>query len=215
MTYAVGHPFELDLEPAPRPERVMVVDPQGHGTNITAALEQTVFRGDTNAIAWRLPFVPVRGDSVIALDSAPERDDAARTLYREYVKVVVHRGLQEGWDRRTGQPLELVPLTRPYGLKPGMVFSGRVLRGNVPVADAEVYFERLSDSRPAAAAHLPEPLVTFAVRTDSDGRFVVALPEAGWWVVGTYVDDLGTVRHAGRDYRHEGFAGLWLKVEPR
>jgi hypothetical protein len=57
--------------------------------------------------------------------------------------------------------------------------------------------------------------VTFAVRTDGDGRFVLSLPEAGWWVIGAYADDLGLVKQAGKDYRHEGFAGLWLKVEAR
>ncbi|MBK9137837.1 MAG: DUF4198 domain-containing protein [Verrucomicrobia bacterium] len=213
VTYAVGHPFELEVEPASRPERMAIMDPQGRLTNVTTALQQTVFRSETNAVAWQFRFEPSRGDSVIALDSAAEVDENAKTLYREYVKVFVHRAAQDGWANRTGQPLEVVPLTRPYGLKPAMAFSGRVMKGSAPVANTEVYFERLNERRPAPDRLPTEPLITFAVRTDDHGRFVLSFPEAGWWVVGAYVDDLGPVKHGGKEYRQEGFAGLWLKVE--
>jgi cobalt/nickel transport protein len=211
---AAGHPFELEMEAAPRPERLWALDARGRVTNLTAALQPTLFRGDTNAGAWQIRFEPGRGDTVIALDNAPSVDRAQRSLYREYVKVCLHRRMQEGWSQRTGQALEIVPLTRPYGLRAGMVFSGRLLRGDTPVAEAEVYCERLNDRRPAATALPPEPLTTFVVRTDADGRFVVSLPDAGWWVLGAYVEDLGKVRHETEEYRLEGFAGLWLKVEP-
>lgn len=213
ITVAAGHPFELEMEAAPPPERLWALDARGRVTNLTAALQPTLFRGDTNAGAWQVRFEPARGDTVIALDGVQEVDRALKSLYREYVKVCLHRGLQGGWNQRTGQPLEIVPLTRPYGLRAGMVFSGRLLRGDAPVADAEVYCERLNDRRPAAAQWPPEPLITFVVRTDADGRFVVSLPDAGWWVLGAYAEDLGKVRHQNEEYRLEGFAGLWLKVE--
>jgi cobalt/nickel transport protein len=213
VTFATGHPFELAMEPAPRPERLAAVDARGRATNLTAALQPVLFRGDTNAGAWQARFEPTRGDTWLVLDSAPGVDREQKTVYREFVKTCVHRGRQEGWERRTGQPLEIVPLTRPYGLRPGMVFSGRLLRGDAAVAGAEVYAERLSDRPPAPGTLPPEPLITFAVRTDADGRFVLALPDPGWWVVGAYVEDLGTEPHAGERYRLEGFAGLWLRVE--
>lgn len=213
VTFATGHPFELEMEPARRPERLVVVDARGHVTNLTAALQPVLFRGDTNAGAWQARFEPVRGDTWLVLDCAPEVDREQKTVYREFVKTCVHRGRQEGWERRSGQPLEIVPLTRPYGLRPGMVFSGRLLRGDAPAAGAEVYYERLSDRPPAPGLRPPEPLITFAVRTDADGRFVLALPEPGWWVVGAYVEDLGTELHGDEPYRLEGFAGLWLRVE--
>jgi cobalt/nickel transport protein len=215
ITFATGHPFELEMEPAPRPERIQVLDARGRATNLTSALQPTLFRGDTNGAAWQLRFEPSRGDSMVALDSAASVDAGQKTLFREYVKVCVHRALEEGWNRRTGQPIEIVPLTRPYGLRPGMAFTGRLMRGDAPVADGEVYFERLNDARPDQAYLPPEPLITFTVRTDSEGRFVLSLPEPGWWVVGAYADDLGPVRHEGKDYRLEGFAGIWLRVEAR
>jgi hypothetical protein len=56
--------------------------------------------------------------------------------------------------------------------------------------------------------------VTFVVRTDDDGRFAFTLSDPGWWVLGAYVDDLGTVSHQGESWKLEGFAGAWLRVEP-
>lgn len=213
ITYATGHPFELEMEPAPRPDRLQCFDARGRATNLTTNIEATLFRGDPNGAAWQVQIEPARGDRLLALDSAPSVDADQKTVYREYVKVCLHRGLQGGWKQRTGQPLEIVPQTRPYGLRPGMTFSGRLLRGEAPVADTEIYFERLNERRPDAGSLPPEALITFVVRTNRDGEFTVSLPDAGWWVIGAYADDLGPVRHAGQDYRLEGFAGLWIRVE--
>jgi len=214
VTFAAGHPFELDLEPVARPERLRWLDRRGRPTDVTAALEQTLFRGDTNGAGWQFVFSPPPGDVVLALDSASSTDARQKTVYREYVKLWLHRGRQEGWHQRTGQPLEIVPLTRPYGLRPGMVFTGRLLRGDEPVADTEVYAERLNDRRPNPDSLPPDALVTFAVRTDSDGRFAITLSDPGWWVVGAYAQDLGTVSHEGQSWQLEGFAGAWIRVEP-
>jgi cobalt/nickel transport protein len=213
ITWAVGHPFELDMEPAKQPAQLHGLDPRGTRTNLTPRLRQTAFRGIPGAVAWECVFEPLRGDTLLALDSAPEIDPAQKTLYREYVKVWIHRGRQDAWTQRTGQSLEIVPLTRPYGLRPGMVFAGRLLHREAPVADTEVYFERLNEAPPDPKTLPPEPLITFAVRTDRDGRFMVSLPDAGWWVLGAYANDLGTTEHAGATFRLEAFAGLWIRVE--
>ena len=212
---ASGHPFELELEPAIRPERLWWMDRRGRATDLTSALEKTLFRGDTNGIAWHCAFEPPPGDLLLALNSAASHDARQKTVYREYVKVWLPRGRQENWHQRTGQPLEIVPLTRPYGLRPGMVFTGQLLRNEQPVADTEIYAERLNDSKPDAASLPPEPLVTFVVRTDGNGRFALTLPDPGWWVLGGYADDLGTELRDGQSWRLEGFAGAWLRVEPR
>jgi cobalt/nickel transport protein len=213
LTYALGHPYELDLEPVARPERVQITDSRGRVTNVTERLEATLFRGDTNAGAWQVRFEPDRGDHLAAFDSALSIDRAAKTVYQEYAKVCIHRGLQEGWNRRTGQPLEIVPLTRPYGLRAGAVFTGRLMRGEAPVIDTEIQVERLSERRPDRASLPPAPLITMTVRTDRDGRFAVSLLDPGWWIIGAYVDELGSVQREGEQYQLDGFAGLWVRVE--
>lgn len=213
VTFAVGHPFERQMEPALRPERLAAMDARGGITNLTAVLQPVPFPGETNAGAWQGRFEPGRGDTWLVLETAPEVDREAKTVYREFVKTCLPRGPSGGWQRRTGQPVEIVPLTRPYGLRPGMVFRGQLLRGAAPVANTEVYWERLNERRPAPGTLPPEPLITFAGRTDAAGHFVISLPEPGWWVVGAYVQDLGLERRENADYRLEGFAGLWLRVE--
>ncbi|HOW65531.1 MAG TPA: DUF4198 domain-containing protein [Candidatus Paceibacterota bacterium] len=215
ITYAVGHPFELEMEPAQRPDQLRLIDPRGRLTDDTGRLVKTLFRQQTHVTAWQLQFDPARGDTLVALTSPAEIDAAQKTLYREYVKVCIHRSTQGGWTNRTGQPLEIVPLTRPYGLRPGMVFSGRLMKGREPVANAEVYAERLNDVAPVSASMPPEPLVTYAAQTDLQGQFVLSLPDPGWWVVGAYADDLGSIRDKDKEYSHEAFAGFWVRVEPR
>jgi cobalt/nickel transport protein len=215
VTYASGHPYELDLEPAARPRRVQWLDRRGRATDVTTALSKTLFRANTNGVGWEFVFNPPMGDFLVTLDSEPTADPRQKTLYREYVKLWLHRGRQEGWQQRTGQPLEVVPLTRPYGLRPGMIFTGRLMRGDQPVADTEVYAERLSDAPPNPDSLPPESLITFVVRTDGDGRFALTLSDPGWWVMGAYADDLGPVSHRGETWRLEGFAGAWVRVERR
>lgn len=215
VVYAAGHPFELEMEPVNRPARMWWNDPKGQTADVTAKLEQTLFRADTNGVAWRFAFEPPRGDSLVALDSSLEVSQEDGTAYREFVKVYVHRNRQGGWKQRSGQPLEILPLTRPYGLRAGAVFSGQLVRGEAGVADQEVYLERLNDRRPTARELPPEALITFAVRTDREGRFTITLPDPGWWILGAYVEDAGSVNHEGRSYRLEGFAGLWVRVESK
>jgi cobalt/nickel transport protein len=214
VTFAIGHPFELDFEPARRPDQLLWIDASGRQTNVTGQLKATLFRNDTNAAGWQIVLHPSTGDHVLALDSAPTVNERQKTLYREFVKVWIHRARQGAWHQRTGQPLEIVPLTRPYGIRPGMVFGGQLLRGNQPVADTEIYAERLNEHPPEAGALPPEPLITFAVRTDSEGRFFFSPPDPGWWVVGAYVDDLGPVLHQDQRFTLEGFAGAWIRIEP-
>jgi cobalt/nickel transport protein len=153
VTFALGHPFELDFEPADRPTRLQLFDQRGHTTNLTSLLQAAFFRDNTNAPGWRVQFDPAaRGDHLLALDSAPFVSTTQKTVYRDYVKLWLHRGAQAGWHQRTGQPLEIVPLTRPYGLRPGMVFSGCLMRDTEPMSDVEILIEHLQD-RPLAAPH--------------------------------------------------------------
>jgi cobalt/nickel transport protein len=215
VTFAVGHPFELEFVEARRPAEFQWMDPQGRVSDLSAGLKPTTFRGRTNTVAWRVSSERVRGDGWFLVASEPEVDEAAKVIYQEWVKVCAHHERQGGWTRVARHPLEIVPLTRPYGLRAGMAFSGRLLNRGKPMANAEVYFEHLSDEAPVESEMPPEPLVTFSVRTDDEGRFVLSLPDGGWWVMGAYAEGLGLKERGGVEYQLEGFAGLWVFVEER
>jgi len=213
VTLAMGHPYELELEPIPRPESVRVLDGRREPSNEADRMEPFLFMDHPEGGAWHFHLEPNRGDTWIAVDGAPAVDTSQKTIYQEYVKVCVHRGRQTGWNRRTGQPLEILPLTRPYGLRTGMVFAARLMHGDIPVANTEIFFERLNEQPPDPKHLPPEPLITYVVRTDAEGHFFVAFPDPGWWVVGAYANDLGKVRREETDFLLDGFAGLWVRVE--
>lgn len=59
-------------------------------------------------------------------------------------------GLEEGWDSEIGLETEIVPLTRPYGLWTGNVFTGMVKDPNgknKPIEIGAVYWVRTRDMK--------------------------------------------------------------------
>jgi cobalt/nickel transport protein len=217
VIFAVGHPFEQEYEDAKKPELVMVIDPIGKRVDVTESLQPERFatRGETKQ-RWNFEYTPmIKGDTIIRLDSHAEVDLDGGTVYQEYIKTWVHAERQRGWDQRTGQPLEIVPLTRPYGLVEGAVFSGRLMKGDAPVSDTEIYLERFVEQELAAEEYPPEALITFSVKTDKDGYFAYTLNEPGWWVIGGYADGVGNKEISGKVLTLDAFAGIWLHVEKK
>jgi uncharacterized GH25 family protein len=92
---------------------------------------------------------------------------------------------QNGWEANHvpfDDGLSIWPLTRPYGLLPGMHFQGHLVRkkgkqsGLVGlIVEVEKYNEIAPKKLP------PDELITFKSRTDAQGSFVTTLPEPGWW----------------------------------
>jgi cobalt/nickel transport protein len=91
---------------------------------------------------------------------------------------VVDGGAGEGWDRLVGLPVEIEPLTRPYGLWTGNVFRGVVRKNGKPLPFAEIEVEWRNDGSVKAPA---DPFVTQVIKADAQGSFVYAMPRAGWW----------------------------------
>ena len=215
--FAVGHPFEQEYEDAQRPEKLVAVIGMGGKVDLTAKLtewKKTV--GDQSVAAWQVNYTPdAAGDVILALDTAPDISKSGKNLFQEYLKTYIHVEREIGWDRRTGQPLEIVPLTRPYGLQEGFVFTGRLMKGEEPVPDVKVYVEQKLSTPPKAEDLPPEPLITAVVKTDERGYFSHTLPNAGWYILGAFVDQLGTITRDGKTYTHDGFAGIWVHVEKR
>lgn len=87
--------------------------------------------------------------------------------------------VEEGWDAPLGIPTEIAPFTRPFGNYAGNIFTGQVLADGKPVAGAEVEIEYYNEAGKYAAS--TEYRVTRVVKADSEGKFSVACPLAGWW----------------------------------
>src|SRR4051794_9834306 len=129
FTYQWGHPFEHQLFDAPPPESVEVIAPDGKKSDLTKSLEKIALpTGDKQVTAYRFTFTPnQRGDYVFLLRTAPIWMQEESEFYQDTVKVVLHVQAQKGWNHAYGNVFEWSPMTRPYGLEPGMVFQAEVL----------------------------------------------------------------------------------------
>jgi cobalt/nickel transport protein len=215
VLYQWGHPFEHQLFDAPAPERVLLVAPDGTRTDLTKHLARVVVpgTGKKSVTAYRLRFTPkARGDYVLALTTHPIWMPEEKVFFRDTVRVVVHVQDQEGWDAGSGQAFELVPLTRPYGLLPGMVFQAQALAGGKPAAGTLVEVEHYNPAPPAELP--PDEQITRTARTDPNGVVTCTLPGPGWWAV-TALRDGGKRRRQGRAYPVRQRTTFWVYVDER
>ena len=116
-----------------------------------------------------------------------------------------------GWDKALSQGLEIVPLTRPYGLIKPAFFSGRVLNNGKAVPDVRIRAARLNADKSAAPNRWSRDLET---RTDSEGIFSLLLNEGGWWFCEAITDGEPLKGPDGQMKETQKSAILWLYVGP-
>lgn len=130
---------------------------------------------------WRVKHQIKRpGDYIYFMEPAPYFEPAEDVFIIHYTKAVVPAmGAEEGWDLPAGLPVEILPLTRPYGLNAGNSFTGQVLYLGKPLAGAGVEIE-LYD--PKGKHKIPSDAhITQVVKTDPNGIFCFTMPWSGWW----------------------------------
>lgn len=102
----------------------------------------------------------------------PIRDEFSRCA-KSLVRVGPGRPKLNGFDRRLGSRLEIVPEANPYALGVPRVLPVRLLENGKPLRDALV--TAIERSRPDEGA--------VRMRTDAKGRARLALPRPGVWLV--------------------------------
>jgi cobalt/nickel transport protein len=216
FVYQWGHPFEHQLFDAPAPEQVLVVAPDGSRMELTMRLEKVSLGESNKATAYRFAFTPEqRGDYLFILKSAPIWIAEDAEFLQDIAKVIVHVQVQKGWDAAAGMPFEITPLTRPYGLQPGMVFQAQVeaqasKADKKPLAGALVEIEHY---HPTVPATLPaDEHITRTTKADPNGVATCTLTEPGWWCL-TAARDGGTKEHEGKNYPVRQRSTLWVFVD--
>jgi len=179
-----GHPFESEMADMARPERIRALLPGGSVLDLAPLLraEKVKDPEGKEVNRFRVSFpTSERGDYLVAL-AAPEHFlGEGEGFVRDFVKVVLHVGAERGWDRPVGDPLEILPLTRPYGLRPPATFLARVALDGQPLEGAAVEVERYNASPPAS---LPESeFITRTARTAPGGLIATTLDAPGWWAI--------------------------------
>ncbi len=151
---------------------------EGEKRSLMESLEERIIDESTAYTADYTVKEP--GDHVFYIEPAPYWEPAEGKMIVHYTKVVVNAlGLQQGWDRMVGFPVEIKPLTRPYGLWTGNVFRGVVLRNGEPVPGAEIEVEFYNQGSRVEAPS--SPFITQVIKADEDGVFSYAIPREGWW----------------------------------
>ncbi len=175
VRFAFGHPFEATRIDVKQPQ-AWLYPPTGERQALEASAAQ-----DQGAKAWTLSVTPKeRGDHLLILAGQPV--EHGRQQLRDWVKLVLPvGGVQRGWDRSLGLDLEIVPLSRPYGLVPGTSFRFTVHAKGKPLPGAMVEVERLNASAPKILP--PEAQITRVEKSDALGNAAATLDQPGWWIV--------------------------------
>lgn len=192
---------------------------RGRKTDLTGALKPVQLKGGTGGkdnrpgmfSAYTASHRIGRGDSIFYVEPKPYWEPAEDVFIIHYTKVVVNGlGVEVGWDEPVGLPTEIIPLTRPYGLWSGNVFTGQVLLKGKPVPGAEVEVEYFD---PKGKVKVPAgPMVTQVVKADRNGVFTYAMPKEGWWGFAALSTADEPMKHEGANKDVEIGAVIWVKT---
>ncbi len=238
FTYQFGHPFEHELFDAPEPKAVIVILPDDKTQKLEKFTKLSVPGADGKKVtAFSFVYEPaMRGDHTFVLQTPPIWMEESKEYWQDTVKVVLHVQAQKHWDADlkpdviTHNKIKMIPLTRPYGLLPGMTFQARVAIFGKPSTDSK-FGKGLPEAwRPAAGAMIeierysaqpvknppPDELITFKTKTAPLGVFTFAFPEPGWWCM------TAELQEKGREWVDAGKKGtlrerttLWVHVDEK
>ena len=202
------HPFEGHYMNMARP-KAFGVFVNGQKKDLLKSLKKKAVNGFTT---WEAKYRIKRpGDQIFYVEPAPYWEPAEETFIIHYPKVIVNAlGLEEGWDAEVGLPVEIVPLTRPYGLWAGNVFQGVVKVNGKPVPFAEVeveYYNEDGSIKPPA-----EPYITQVIKADKNGVFTYAMPKAGWWGFAALTTASYKLERNGKKYPVELGGVIWVRT---
>ena len=145
------------------------------------------------------------------MDPKPYFEPAENIFIRHITKTVVDAyGYGEGWDEQIGLKTEIIPLTRPYALYKGNIFSGKVLYKGKPAKNTIVEVEYLNLKGLKAPG---EDYITQEVKTNEFGEFSFAMPLAGWWGFSALSQDDEKIKKDGKDYPVEIGAVIWVETK--
>ena len=210
------HPLEGHYMEMAKPKRFGVVH-DGKQTDLLAGLQAAKGKSpdqDQTFTFWTTDFKIRRpGDYTFYVEPTPYWEPAEDVFIIHYTKVCVNAlGLEEGWDQPVGLETEIVPLTRPYGLWTGNLFTGQVLLKGKPVPFAEVEIEYLNESPDNISVIIPpsDPFVTQVVKADVNGVFSYAMPKGGWWGFAALNEAGWKLKNDGQEKGVEIGAVFWV-----
>jgi cobalt/nickel transport protein len=208
ISYEFTHPFEQELMNMAKPQDAGVFI-EGKKTSFLSVLKSAKKEGKS---VWSAKYtVKEPGVYQFYVDPAPYFEPAEDKFIRHQTKTIVDAfGSSEGWDEPIGLRAEIVPLSRPYSLYTGNIFSAQVLYKGKPAANAEIEIEFYNTKGLKAPNDM---YITQVIKADQNGIFHAALPFEGWWGFAALIDDDESIKKDGKEYPVELGAVLWLKTQ--
>jgi len=151
------------------------------------------------------------GDLIFYVEPAPYWEPAEDVMIIHYTKTVVSAfGGEENWQADVGFPVEITPLSRPYGLWTGNLFTGIVKKDGQPVPFADIEVEWRNDGSVEVPA---DPFVTQVIKADANGVFSYAMPHKGWWGFSALLEGDSTMQNPeGKEVPVETGALIWVRT---
>ena len=139
LTLAFLHPFEQNGMDMAKPKKFGVMAGK-EKTDLLDTLQETKVLDHQ---AWKTSYTLKKpGIYAFYFDPAPYWEPAENKYIIHQTKTYVAAfGAEEGWDQEVGLKAEIIPLTRPFGLYAGNVFTGVVKFKGKPAANADVEVE--------------------------------------------------------------------------
>lgn len=145
------------------------------------------------------------------IETRPWWNEAAQRYDQHYVKSVLPvYGVETGWEYPAGLPVEIVPLSRPFGLSNPCLFSGKVLDHGKARAGALVRAQRINLESCVVPSRWHEDTT---VRTDDRGEFALILNRPGWWCCTAIVEGTPLKGHDGDPRPLQIGSSIWVYVD--
>jgi cobalt/nickel transport protein len=206
MQISFSHPFEMVGMDMSKPKAYGVLAGSAK-EDLLGTLKPIQVMGKA---AWSSPYMIKKpGVYIFHMEPEPYWEPAEDCFIVHYTKVVVPAfGDEEGWDKEVGHKIEIVPLTRPFGLYAGNVFQGVVLLDGKKMPYAEVEIEFYNKDQKAEAPN--EYMVTQVVKSDRNGVFTYAAPKAGWWGFAALTTADSKLKKDGKEKAVEIGGVIWV-----
>ncbi len=199
LNFKFGHPFECELQDALKPEKVIIINPKGKSTDITNRFNPVKEKiADKDIIYFKGDFkMEQRGDYIVLAKSQPVWMASEKEYVQDTIKVVVHVQTQNNWNAGPSTEFELMPLSRPYGILPGMVARFQINeQARKKLAPPNGWMFEMEKWNPVPPKKLPpEELVTFTAKADDAGTVVFSAPESGWWAITTEAKETEIIKN--------------------
>jgi len=163
--------------------------------------------------AWAATIpLPDPGLYQLVMETRPYWEETQGIFLQQFAQMLVPvQGYEHGWEIPVGLKLEILPLTRPFGLIAPALFTGRVLLDGKILPDTQVRIEYLNED----IQTVPSPYhQTQRVRTDERGIFSFVCPHPGWWGFAAVTKGDPLKGSDGQPKNTELSGVLWMYIDP-